>query len=137
MPTFMRCHLLEVGSRANKNNVTFSCGRSRNGCGRRDLSRPLLGLSRHQRRVANLFPSLGKTSLVRSSDTTNLVRFILEGVGSVATPAEPTAPGTPAFRCQLDDEQVAAVVTYIRNNRGSPAASVSADGVRKQHDALA
>jgi mono/diheme cytochrome c family protein len=34
-------------------------------------------------------------------------------------------------------EQVAAVVTYIRSDWGSPAASVSADDVRKQRDALA
>jgi mono/diheme cytochrome c family protein len=74
--------------------------------------------------VANLFPSLADSSMVRSADATTLLRIILRGARSVATPDEPTAPGMPSFAWQLDDDQVAAVVTYIRN-AWKPAAAAS------------
>jgi mono/diheme cytochrome c family protein len=79
--------------------------------------------------VPQLFPSLADSSLVRSSDPTTLIRIILRGSRSVATKAEPTAPGMPSFDWQLDDAQVAAVATYIRNAWGSAAAPVSAQRV--------
>jgi mono/diheme cytochrome c family protein len=53
-----------------------------------------------------------------------LLRIILRGARSVATADEPTAPGMPSFAWQLDDDQVAAVVTYIRN-AWKPAAAAS------------
>ena len=81
------------------------------------------------RGVPQLFPSLADSSMARSSDPTTLIRMILRGARSVATAAEPTAPGMPSFGWQLDDAQVAAVVTYIRNAWGSAAAPVSARDV--------
>lgn len=50
---------------------------------------------------------------------------------------EPTAPGMPSFAWQLDDAQVAAVLTYVRNDWGGGAPAVSADDVRKQRADLA
>ena len=67
------------------------------------------------RGVPQLFPSLAGSSIIRSSDPTTLIRVVLRGARSVATDAEPTAPGMPSFSWQLDDAQLAAVVTYIRN----------------------
>jgi mono/diheme cytochrome c family protein len=67
------------------------------------------------RGVPQLFPSLADSSMVRSRDPTTLIRMIVRGSRSIATAAEPTAPGMPSFGWQLDDTQVAAVVTYIRN----------------------
>jgi mono/diheme cytochrome c family protein len=87
--------------------------------------------------VPNLFPALADSSAVRSDDPASLIRVILRGARSVATPAEPTAPGMPAFGWQLNDEQLAAVVTYIRNSWGSSAPAVSPDDVRKTRAALA
>jgi mono/diheme cytochrome c family protein len=79
--------------------------------------------------VPYLFPSLADSSSIRASDPISLIRVILRGARSVATAAEPTAPGMPSFAWQLDDAQVAAVVTYIRNTWGSAAAPVSASNV--------
>jgi mono/diheme cytochrome c family protein len=67
--------------------------------------------------------------MTRSSDPTTVIRMILRGARSVATAAEPTTPGMPSFGWQLDDVQVAAVATYIRNAWGSAAAPVSAADV--------
>src|SRR5262245_21419160 len=85
--------------------------------------------------VPNLFPALAKSPSVQSIDATSLVRVVLQGARSVATPREPTAPAMPAFGWQLDDAQLAAVVTYVRNSWGSAASAISADDVRKQRAA--
>jgi mono/diheme cytochrome c family protein len=79
--------------------------------------------------VPMLFPSLAQSSLAHASDPTSAIRLVLRGGRSVATDAEPTAPGMPAFGWQLDDAQIAAVLTYIRNTWKTTGAPVSADAV--------
>jgi len=79
--------------------------------------------------VAMLFPSLVQSSLAHASDPTSAIRLVLRGARSVATKAEPTAPGMPSFGWQLNDAQVAAVLTYIRNAWKTAAAPVSSDAV--------
>ncbi len=86
--------------------------------------------------VPQLFPSLIDSSLVRSSDPATLIRVVLRGARSVATAAEPTAPGMPSLGWQLDDAQVAAVLTYIRNAGDAAAAPVSTDDVSRARSAL-
>ena len=86
--------------------------------------------------VPQLFPSLADSSDVRSRDATTLIRIVLRGARSVATKQEPTAPGMPSFGRQLNDEQIAAVVSYIRNAWGRPAAAVASGDVSKTRDAL-
>jgi len=76
-----------------------------------------------------LFPSLAESSLVRADNPGTLIRILLRGARSVSTASEPTAPGMPAYGWQLDDAQVAAVLTYIRNSWGGAAVAVSADEV--------
>jgi mono/diheme cytochrome c family protein len=87
--------------------------------------------------VPGLFPSLTKAPQVRAPDPTSIIRVVLRGVRSVATDREPTAPAMPSFDWQLKDDQVAAVLTYIRNSWGAAAPPVSADDVRKQREDLA
>lgn len=86
--------------------------------------------------VANLFPSLAAPS-VRANDPTSAIRVVLRGAHSVATSAEPTAPAMPSFAWQLKDDQIAAVLTYVRNSWGGAAGPVSADDVKKQRAQLA
>jgi mono/diheme cytochrome c family protein len=86
--------------------------------------------------VAMLFPSLAQSSLAHASDSTSAIRLVLRGGRSVATNAEPTAPGMPSFGWQFNDAQVAAVLTYTRNAWKTSAAPVSADAVRKARDQL-
>jgi mono/diheme cytochrome c family protein len=83
-----------------------------------------------------LFPSLAQSSLAHASDPTSAIRLVLRGGRSVATDAEPTAPGMPSFGWQLDDAQVAAVLTYIRNAWKTAAAPVTPDVVGKAREQL-
>jgi mono/diheme cytochrome c family protein len=84
-----------------------------------------------------LFPSLADSSVARSEDPATQIRIVLRGARSVATAAEPTAPGMPSYGRQLTDAEVAALLTYIRNSWGSAAAAVSAEDVANARSALA
>jgi mono/diheme cytochrome c family protein len=69
--------------------------------------------------------------MVRSTDPTTAIRIVLRGARSVATDSEPTAPGMPSYGQQLDDSQVAAVLTYMRNMWGAAAPAVAAKDVTR------
>ena len=79
--------------------------------------------------VAKLFPSVASSSMVRSNDPTTAIRMVLRGARSVGTRGEPTAAGMPSYGWQLDDGQVAAVLTYIRNSWGGAAPAIDAKDV--------
>jgi mono/diheme cytochrome c family protein len=83
------------------------------------------------RGVAKLFPSIADSSMVRSTDPTTAIRIVLRGARSVGTASEPTAPGMPSYGRQLDDSQVAAVLTYMRNMWGGAAPAVPAKDVTR------
>jgi mono/diheme cytochrome c family protein len=78
---------------------------------------------------SHLFPRLAGSALVQSDDPTTLVRVALQGSRAVATSSMPTAPAMPAFDWRLNDTQIAAVLTYIRNSWGNAAAPVTANAV--------
>ena len=77
--------------------------------------------------IPHLFPTLAGSPFVSSREPTSLLRVVLQGARSVATPTEPTAPAMPGFGWQLTDEQVAAVTTYIRNSWGNAAPAVTTE----------
>ncbi len=81
--------------------------------------------------VAELFPSIAESSLVKSDDPTTSIRIVLRGARSVGTHAQPTAPGMPSYGRQLDDAQIAAVLTYMRNGWGTASTPVGAADVAR------
>jgi mono/diheme cytochrome c family protein len=83
-----------------------------------------------------LFPRLAGSALVQSDDPTTLVRVVLQGTRAVSTPSIPTAPTMPAFDWRLNDAQVAAVLTYIRNSWGNAAGPVPTGAVASQRASL-
>jgi len=85
--------------------------------------------------VPNLIPNLSHAATVNTGDPTTVLRVILQGAQSVATDKEPTGPAMPAFGWQLNDAQVAAVATYVRNHWGK-APPVSEDEAKKERTAL-
>jgi mono/diheme cytochrome c family protein len=89
------------------------------------------------RGAPGLFPTLAGASVVRQNDATSLMHVVLRGARSVGTDQAPTAPAMPAFAWLLTDDQVAAVLTYVRNSWGNAAAPVSARTVSKSRRDLA
>jgi mono/diheme cytochrome c family protein len=85
---------------------------------------------------AGLFPPLGSSALVQQTDPTSLMHIVLRGARSVATDGAPTAPAMPQFAWLLKDDEVAAVLTYIRNNWGNAAPAVSTGEVGKARRAF-
>jgi mono/diheme cytochrome c family protein len=88
------------------------------------------------RGTPSLYPALAIAPSTYSINPASMIRVVLVGARSAATAAEPTAPAMPAFGWQLSDEQVAAVLTYVRNAWGKSASPVSADEVRRARVAL-
>ena len=83
-----------------------------------------------------MFPSVNGSPVVQQTDPTTMLRVVLRGARSVGTDGAPTAPAMPAFGWYLNDDQVAAVVTYVRNAWGNSAPPVSADEVAKTRNDL-
>lgn len=86
--------------------------------------------------VATMLPALAGSPTVQAPDPNNLVRTILEGGAAAATRTNPTGARMPAFAWKLNDEQIAAVTTYIRNGWTNAATAVDARQVSKARKSL-
>jgi len=86
--------------------------------------------------TSGLFPSLNGSPTVQQTDPTTLLHVVLRGARSAATDMAPTGAAMPQFDWILNDDQVAAVLTYIRNAWGNAAPVVSAGEVSKSRRAL-
>lgn len=86
--------------------------------------------------VVGLFPRLSGAPLVQQADATSLIHVVLAGSRGVATDAAPTGPGMPSFAWKLSDDQIAAVVTYIRNAWGNAAPAVPDSAIQKLRKTL-
>lgn len=75
--------------------------------------------------VPYLMPDLAGSAAVASREPTTVLEVILHGAASVATRDEPTGPQMPSYAWQLDDAQIAAVATYVRNSWGHAAGVVA------------
>ena len=80
--------------------------------------------------VEHMFPRLAGNVIATQDDPASLIRIIIAGGRAAATDATPTAPAMPSLGYRLSDEQIAAVVTYVRNSWGNAAAPVSAETVK-------
>lgn len=76
-----------------------------------------------------LFPRLAGGANVQSRDLTTLARVVLAGSRAVATDGAPTAPAMPSFAWRLSDEEIANLLTYVRNHWGNAASAVSASEI--------
>ncbi|MHC3750016.1 cytochrome c [Pseudomonas stutzeri] len=86
--------------------------------------------------IPTLFPKLANAPLVNARDAVSMIRVVLAGNRAGTTDAAPTGPAMPSFAWNLSDENIADVLTYVRNSWGNAAPAVSADEVRKQREAL-
>jgi mono/diheme cytochrome c family protein len=77
------------------------------------------------------FPPLPGAAVTQSTDPTTVIHFILTGAQTVATDAAPTPLTMPSYAWKLNDAQIAAVATYVRNSWGNAAPAVTAGDVAK------
>jgi mono/diheme cytochrome c family protein len=79
--------------------------------------------------VPEFFPPLQGDASVQSRDPTTIIRIVLQGSQSPPTDGRPTPLSMPAFAWKLDDQQIADVVSYIRNSWGNRAPAVQKSAV--------
>ncbi|MBV8620739.1 MAG: cytochrome c [Curvibacter sp.] len=75
--------------------------------------------------VPGAYPALAGNRAVAMGQPANLVRIVLDGGYPPATPGHPRPHGMPPLRQQLSDEEVAAVLSYVRDRWGDGAGPVS------------
>jgi mono/diheme cytochrome c family protein len=87
--------------------------------------------------LTNAFPPFRASSAVQAAKPDLLIAVILNGARAPATSAKPTGLMMPAFDSKLDDAEVAALTTYIRNAWGNRGGEVSKGDVAKLRSTLA
>jgi mono/diheme cytochrome c family protein len=75
--------------------------------------------------VPRAYPALAQNPGVIMTSTINAVRAVLNGGFPPATTGNPRPFGMPPFAQKLSDEDIAAVLTYVRNSWGNRAPAVS------------
>jgi mono/diheme cytochrome c family protein len=86
--------------------------------------------------IVGLFPRLAGVPVVQQEQAASLIRVVLEGSRAVATAGAPTAPAMPSFAWKFSDDDVAALLTYIRNTWGNAAPGVQPTEVTSMRAAL-
>lgn len=76
-----------------------------------------------------LGPALALNRAVTLSSATNPIRLVLFGGYAAGTVGNPTPFGMPPFSEQLSDDQIARILTYIRQSFGNAAAPLDAASV--------
>ena len=82
---------------------------------------------------ANQFPALAGNVNVIAPNPVNAIRMVLNGGFSPSTHLEPYPHGMPPYRTEYSNDDIAALVTYIRKswgNNASGVASVEVDNLR-------
>lgn len=80
------------------------------------------------------YPPLAGNQSITMSSPVNAIRMVLNGGYPPGTRKNPRPHGMPPFSHILGDEEVAAVVTYIRvawENSGTPVTAAQANDLRK------
>jgi mono/diheme cytochrome c family protein len=85
---------------------------------------------------ANALPKIAGNSTVLSDDPNSLIRVVLGGSSLPGTTAAPSALGMPGFGWRLTNDEVAQLLTFIRNSWGNQASSVSAGDVGRVRASL-
>ena len=74
-------------------------------------------------------PPLAGNPTVVDKDAASLINIALNGSGPLVVKGRPAAYRMPQFREQLNNQQIADIVTFIRDGWGNHAAAVSASDV--------
>lgn len=81
--------------------------------------------------ASGIYPRLAGNHAVTSPIATNPIRVVLNGGFPPSTAGNPRPYGMPPFAPTMSDEQVAAVISYVRNAWGNEAGVVSAAEVNR------
>ena len=87
--------------------------------------------------VEGAYPALAANRAVNLPVTSNLVQVVLGGGFAPSTADNPRPFGMPPYATLLSDEEVAAVISHIRNSWGNHAGGVAEMDVARQRSSIA
>jgi mono/diheme cytochrome c family protein len=76
-------------------------------------------------------PPLAGNPVVLDSDPSSLINLVLNGAQTIVANGTPDSYRMPQYRVQLTDDEIASVVSFVRNAWGNGAPAVTADAVKK------
>ncbi|PPC75566.1 alcohol dehydrogenase [Pokkaliibacter plantistimulans] len=79
--------------------------------------------------IEGMIPAFAGNRSIQSDDATNLIHAMLKGTRAAHTETAQTAAGMPSFAWKMNDQQVALILNYVRNNWGNGAKPVTATEV--------
>jgi mono/diheme cytochrome c family protein len=79
---------------------------------------------------APFMPPLAGNPAVLDPNTSSLINLVLNGAEPLVVKGVPDAYRMPQFRVQLNDEQIAAVLSFVRGSWGNDAGTVTTDQVK-------
>ncbi|PIJ50314.1 alcohol dehydrogenase [Erwinia sp. OLTSP20] len=79
----------------------------------------------------NAFPALAHNSALMSDDPSSLISIVLKGGKAAVTQSAKSGMSMPDFGWRLNDQQVASLLTFVRNSWGNQASAVTADQVKE------
>jgi mono/diheme cytochrome c family protein len=79
---------------------------------------------------APYMPPLAGNAAVLDGNASSLVNLVLNGAAPLVVKGVPDAYRMPQFRVQLNDEQIAEVLSFVRSAWGNDAAAVTAEQVK-------
>ena len=88
------------------------------------LARPVMGSMPRASRP--YMPALAGNPIVLDDDPSSLINLVLNGSNPLVVKGTPDAYRMPQFRLQFSDQDIADVVTFIRNGWGNQAPAVTA-----------
>jgi mono/diheme cytochrome c family protein len=88
------------------------------------------------RGAPKVFPELDGASIVNAESPTALIHTILAGAATPSTARAPSVMTMPGFASRLNDEEVAALASFVRSGWTNNASPVAADNVRKVRDSV-
>jgi mono/diheme cytochrome c family protein len=80
---------------------------------------------------APFMPPLAGNPAVLDANPVSLINLVLNGAEPLVAKGIPDAYRMPQYRIQLNDEQIAQALTYVRGTWGNDAAPVTADAIKK------
>ena len=81
--------------------------------------------------MPSIYPALAGSRAITTPVATNAIRMVLHGGYAPSTAGNPRPYGMPPFGQSMTDEEVASVVTYIRNSWGNQGTAVSPNDVNR------
>lgn len=81
--------------------------------------------------VASVYPALAGSRVITTPIATNAIRMVLHGGYAPSTAGNPRPYGMPPFGQSMTDEEVATVLTYVRNAWGNQGNVISSNEVNR------